>query len=108
MLMIYDLFSSQTWAILYLNETLIKSQCRTQPNDSLDRCQIQEYFQTHMILPFSILKILIKSVPDVIKTTSSTFLETSESEESIEHKIVFRKQRFHAKFVKKKLFSGEF
>ena len=54
-----------------------------------------------MILLFSILKILIKSVPDVIKTTSSTFLETSESEESIEHKIVFRKQRLHAKFVKK-------
>ena len=35
-----------------------------------------------------ILKILIKSVPDVIKTTSSTFLKTSESEEFIEHKIV--------------------
>ena len=40
----------------------------------------------------TILKILIKSVPDVIKTTSSTFLKTSESEESIEHNFVFRKQ----------------
>ena len=49
----------------------------------------------------TILKILIKSVPDVIKTTSSTFLKTSESEESIEHNIVFIKQRFHPRFVKK-------
>ena len=103
MLIIYDSFSSQTWAILYLNETLIKSQDRTQPNDSPVRCQNQEYFQTHMNLPFSILKILIKSVSDVIKTTSSTFLKTSESEESIEHNIVFIKQWFHPRFVKKKI-----
>ena len=47
-LMTNDSFSSQTWAILYLNETLIKSQNRTQPNDSPVN---QEYFQTHMNLP---------------------------------------------------------
>ena len=51
LLMTNDSFSSQTWAILYLNETLIKSQYRTQPNDSPVRCQNQEYFQTHMNLP---------------------------------------------------------
>ena len=51
LLMTNDSFSSQTWAILYLNETLIKSQNRTQPNDSPVRCQNQEYFQTHMNLP---------------------------------------------------------
>ena len=56
----------------------------------------------------TILKILIKSVPDVIKTTSSTFLKTSESEESIEHNIIFIKQRFHPRFVKKKIFFCEF
>ena len=56
----------------------------------------------------TILKILIKSVPDVIKTTSSTFLKTSESEESIEHNIVFIKQRFHPRFVKKIIFFVNF
>ena len=45
MLIIYDSFSSQTWAILYLNETLIKSQYRTQPNDSPVRCQNCGYQQ---------------------------------------------------------------
>ena len=49
------------------------------------------------------LEFVSKSVPDVIKTTSSTFLKTSESEESIEHNIVFIKKRFHPRFVKEKL-----
>ena len=40
-----DSFSSQTWAILYLNETLIKSKYRTQPNDSPVRCQNYGYQQ---------------------------------------------------------------
>ena len=56
----------------------------------------------------TILKILIKSVPDVIKTTSSTFLITSESEEFIEHNIVFIKQRFRPRFVKKNKFFSQF
>ena len=51
LLMTNDSFSSLTWAILYLNETLIKSQNRTQPNDSPVRCQNQENFKTHMNLP---------------------------------------------------------
>ena len=45
LLMTNDSFSSQTWAILYLNETLIKSQYRTQPNDSPVRCQNCGYQQ---------------------------------------------------------------
>ena len=35
----------------------------------------------------TILKILIKSAPDVIKTTSTTFFKTSESQESVEQNI---------------------
>ena len=79
LLMTNDSFSSQPWAILYLNETLIKSQYRTQPNDSPVNVKIKNISNFTRIYHNTILKILIKSVPDVIKTTSSTFLKTSES-----------------------------
>ena len=70
--------------------------------------KIKNIFKLPWIYHNTILKILSKSVPDVIKTTLSTFLKTSESEESIEHNIVFRKQRFHPRFVKKKYFFVNF
>ena len=86
------------------------SKVNTEPNQMTlqSDVKIKDNSKLTWIYLTTILKILIKSVPDVIKTTSSTFLETSESEESIEHKIVFRKQRLHAKFVKKLSFFCEF
>ena len=62
--------------------------------------KIKNIFKFTWIYHNTILKILIKSVPDVKKATPSTFLKTSESEESIEHNIVLLKQRFHPRFVK--------
>ena len=92
--MIYDSFSSQTWAILYLTETLILSQYRAQQSHPPVRCQNQEDFKTYMIFHNTILKIQIKWVPDVIKTTSRTFLKTSEPEETIQHNIFSKKLDF--------------
>ena len=86
------------------------SKVNTEPNQMTlqSDVKIKNISKLTWIYHNTLLKILIKAVPDVIKTTSSTFLETSESEESIEHKIVFRKQRLHTKFVKKLNFFCEF
>ena len=82
------------------------SKIKTEPNEMTlqSDVKIKNISKLTWIYHNTILKILIKSVPDVRKTTSSTFLETSESEESIEHNIVFIKQRFHPRFVKKNIF----
>ena len=93
-LSIYDSFSSQTWAILYLTETLILSQSRAKQSHPPVICQNQEDFKTYMIFHNTILKIQIKWVPDVIKTTSRTFLKTSEPEETIQHNIFSKKLDF--------------
>ena len=80
------------------------SKVNTEPNQMTlqSDVKIKNISQLTWIYHNPIPKILIKSVPDVIKPTSSTFLKTSESEESIEHNIIFIKQRFHPRFVKKK------
>ena len=82
------------------------SKVNTEPNQMTLKSdvKIKNNFKLTWIYLNTILKILIKPVPDVIKTTSSTLLKTSEPEESIEHNIVFIKQRFHPRFVKKNLF----
>ena len=91
-------FSSQTWAILYLNETLIKSQYRTQSNDTPVRCQnggCQQYlikihqknifFFTNLGLNLCFMKTMLcsmdssnsevfKNVLDVVFITSGTDL----------------------------------
>ena len=86
------------------------SKVNTEPNQMTlqSDVKIKNISKLTWIYHNTILKILIKSVPDVIKTTSSTFLKTSESEESIEHNIIFIKQRFHPRFVKKNYFFCEF
>ena len=99
--MIYTSFSSQTWAILYLTETLTLSQYRAQQSQPPVICQNQEYFKTYMIFHKTVLKIQVKWVPDVIKSTSRTFLNTSEPEETIQHNIFSKKIRFYPSFVKK-------
>ena len=98
--MIYDSFSSQTWAILYLTETLIKSQYWAPQSHPPVKCQNQDYFQITWFYHNTILNIQMKWVPDVIKNTSRTFLKTSESEEFIGHNIFSKKQRFSPSFVK--------
>ena len=73
------------------------SKVKTEPNQMTlqSDVKIKNISKLTWIYHNTILKILIKSVPDVIKTTSSTFLKTSESEESIEHNIIFIKRRIH-------------
>ena len=82
------------------------SKVKTEPNQMTLQSDVKIKIISKLMWIYhnTILKILIKSVPDVIKTTSNTFLKTSEPEESIEHNIIFIKQRFHPRFVKKNLF----
>ena len=86
------------------------SKVKTEPNQMTlqSDVKIKNISKLTWIYHNTNLKILIKSFPDVIKTTSSTFLKTSESEESIEHNIIFIKQRFHPRFVKKNYFFVNF
>ena len=86
------------------------SKVNTEPNQMTlqSDVKIKNISKIPWIYHHTILKIQSKSVPDVIKTTSSTFLKTTEPEESIEHNIVFTKQRFHRSFCEKNKFFCEF